>query len=439
MKIAHYSIGLPPFRSGGLVQYCLDLMKTQAKDNEVLFIYPGNYSLRKKSRVVYKNNLDSIKVFEIKNPKPISLVNGIKNFEEYKKEYPAGMFAKFFNENKVEIVHIHTLMGLDNSFFDACREQGIKVVFTTHDYFGLCPINFFFDGEKICESNFEKCYFCNQNAYPIKQIKLMQSKTYEKFKNSKLIKFLRNKIRKKGLEKKEITNGKDYANDYKDLQSYYINLFNKLDLMHCNSSVTKFVYDKYVPAVPKVIKRISHGKMLQFKKIKKSVNSNQIRFLFLGPEAKLKGFDMLIKVLSSIYETRKDFKLTIYSRDDYGFNLPFIEKYGAYKLDDLPKIFEESDILAFPSICRETFGFTVMEAFANGTPSIVSSCAGARDIIKDKQTGLIFDGTEEGLKQTILFILDNPHIIEELNNNIINDEISFEIFDLIDVYTDLIR
>ena len=84
MRIAHYSIGLPPFRSGGLVQYCLDLMRLQSKSNEVIFIYPGNYSIRKKSRVVYKSNMESIKIFEIKNPKPISLVNGIKDFEEYK-------------------------------------------------------------------------------------------------------------------------------------------------------------------------------------------------------------------------------------------------------------------------------------------------------------------------------------------------------------------
>ena len=437
MRIAHYSIGLPPFRSGGLVQYCLDLMRLQSKSNEVIFIYPGNYSIRKKSRVVYKSNMESIKIFEIKNPKPISLVNGIKDFEEYKKEYQRNMFNDFFKKQKVDIVHIHTLMGLDNSFFDACKENNIKVVFTTHDYFGLCPINFFFDGEKICESNYERCYFCNQNAYSIKQIKLMQSRTYEKFKHSKLIKFLRNKIRKKGLVKKEIINGKDYASDYKDLQSYYINLFSKVDLIHCNSSVTKYVYDKYLPNIPKVIKRISHSKMSQFTKIKKTVNPNQLRFLFLGPEAKLKGFDMLIRVLSSIYEERQDFKLLVYSRDDYGFNQPFIEKYGAYRLDDLPSILKESDILLFPSICRETFGFTVMEAYANGTPSVVSGYAGARDMIEDKKTGIVFDGTEEGLKEALLFILNNPRVIEELNQNIIDNKDSLLLDNLIDLYKEV--
>ena len=31
MKILHYSLGLPPFRSGGLTKYSMDLINQQAK------------------------------------------------------------------------------------------------------------------------------------------------------------------------------------------------------------------------------------------------------------------------------------------------------------------------------------------------------------------------------------------------------------------------
>lgn len=35
----HYSLGLPPYRSGGLTKYCTDLMVEQAKSNDEIFYY----------------------------------------------------------------------------------------------------------------------------------------------------------------------------------------------------------------------------------------------------------------------------------------------------------------------------------------------------------------------------------------------------------------
>lgn len=41
MRILHYTLGLPPFRSGGLTRYASDLMEEQTKHNEVFHLYPG--------------------------------------------------------------------------------------------------------------------------------------------------------------------------------------------------------------------------------------------------------------------------------------------------------------------------------------------------------------------------------------------------------------
>ena len=42
MKILHYSLGLPPYRAGGLTKYCMDLMKVQQEaGHQVEMRWPG--------------------------------------------------------------------------------------------------------------------------------------------------------------------------------------------------------------------------------------------------------------------------------------------------------------------------------------------------------------------------------------------------------------
>lgn len=50
MKILHYSLGFPPFRTGGLTKFCTDLMVQQAREgNEVSLIWPGEIGILNKT------------------------------------------------------------------------------------------------------------------------------------------------------------------------------------------------------------------------------------------------------------------------------------------------------------------------------------------------------------------------------------------------------
>ena len=55
MRILHYSLGLPPYRSGGLTKYCTDLMIEQAKsDNQILLMFPGHMNFVKGDNIKIK-------------------------------------------------------------------------------------------------------------------------------------------------------------------------------------------------------------------------------------------------------------------------------------------------------------------------------------------------------------------------------------------------
>ena len=59
MVIMHYFLGFPPYRSGGLTRYCMDLMETQKnKGDKVIALWPGQISFI--SKEIQKGNIDAI-------------------------------------------------------------------------------------------------------------------------------------------------------------------------------------------------------------------------------------------------------------------------------------------------------------------------------------------------------------------------------------------
>lgn len=62
--------------------------------------------------------------------------------------------------------HVHTLMGLPIELLRFFKSKGVKLVFTSHDYFGLClRVNFIDYQGKVCSSPTpERCALCNKGA-----------------------------------------------------------------------------------------------------------------------------------------------------------------------------------------------------------------------------------------------------------------------------------
>lgn len=185
MNILHYTLGFPPHRSGGLVKYASDLMVAEQElGHSVFAMYPGNFSLRsKKSSFVRKRDICGIPVYQLTNALPVPLLYGIKNPSDFMDSREIQGFHEFIEQVKPDVVHIHTLMGLPKELLQLFKSAGIRLVFTTHDYFGLCPrVNFIEDEGRICNPLNRNCEKCASAAH---------GKMFLKLRNSKGIVFLK--------------------------------------------------------------------------------------------------------------------------------------------------------------------------------------------------------------------------------------------------------
>lgn len=418
MKILHYALGFPPYRSGGLTKYCMDLMLEQVEQgNEISLLWPGEIRIIAKNTEIRKrkawNGIDS---FEIVNPLPIPLDEGIADIDAYTKSVNGIVFENFLKSNKPDVIHIHSLMGLHREFLEIANRLGIRTVFTSHDYFGICPkVTLFHDGA-VCDEdhNCRDCVRCNQTALSLKKIAVLQSSIYRKFKDVAIVKAMRKRHRQFFFDvaadpkSEAIETGKD-ALDYRRLRQYYVSMLEMVDVIHFNSSVSKEVYERYIHPKSCVVVPITHRDIKDHRHLK-DFHHEKLRITYLGPAKPFKGFRFLIGVLDKIWnEGIKNFELHLYT--ETSVSRPYItHKQNGYPYSQLKEIFDDTDLLIVPSQWYETFGFTALEALSYGVSVVVSDMVGARDLMNRE---FIFHNKEE-LEEKIKQLTENrqPLIVE---------------------------
>lgn len=438
MNILHYSLGLPPYRSGGLTKYTIDLIEEQINQGEnVSLLFPGKIKLvNSKVNIKKYKNYKKIKVYELINPLPVPLLNGVCNIEKYTKKCDKQLFKCFLKERNIEVIHVHTFMGLYKEFLDAAKSLNIKILYTTHDYFGLCPkVNFLDLKGNVClERCNEKCSKCNITSYNINTIKILQSGIYRFAKNQGLIlkfkKFLRKykKVNKVNIEKndKEVDLNFEIKN-YNKLFNYYNDMFNKIDFFLFNSNVTKHMYERFLDVKGKVIS-ITHKDIVD-KRIIRKYNTKKLKLCYLGPYKEYKGFNLMLDMMKS-FENEGILDITLdcygdeYKKDGLG---PNIILNGKYSYKDLSTIFNKVDLVIVPSLWYETFGFIVLEAISFGVPVMVTEKVGSKDIIKSEFWNRGFVVKEDEVKQKVLEIFNDKNILKEINKNIVKSNFNYDI------------
>lgn len=389
MKILHYSLGFPPYRSGGLTKFCMDIMQDQKRiGHDVCLLWPGEMKIfDKKVTVKFRGENHGIDSWEIINPLPISYDEGIVDIKAFTAKCDPKAYLEALAKINPDVVHIHTFMGLHREFVDVAKELGIKTVFTVHDFFSICPKVTMFRNGIVCSAvnDCSQCPECNLTALSLKKIMILQSPIYRQLKDSAISKKLRKIHRDQYLSGKAAEEAKEDKSvttspcDYEDLRSYYGGMISKMDIVHYNSSVTKDVFEQYFHPQKSAVISISHADIKDNRYMKKF--GENLRITYLGPQSGAKGFFLLKDSLDQLWNERQDFSLNVFFTPIE--SSPYMKTHGRYAYSDLESIFEETDILIAPSIWYETFGYIVLEALSFGVPVVVSENVGAKDIIPD--------------------------------------------------------
>lgn len=141
------------------------------------------------------------------------------------------------------------------------------------------------------------------------------------------------------------------------------------------------------------------------------------RFLFAGRVTASKGIAGLLEVFSTLPE----YALDIAGKGDLLESLrtqyrhcPWIRFHGAVPHEKLIAHYQNATALILPSLAPEVFPLTTLEAFACGTPAIVSAAGGSPEAIAHNGAGLVFHNHEE-LRTAIHSLVTQPALRESMS------------------------
>ncbi|MFC1989489.1 glycosyltransferase [Chloroflexota bacterium] len=155
---------------------------------------------------------------------------------------------------------------------------------------------------------------------------------------------------------------------------------------------------------------------------KYNLDNDQRIILYLGRIHKVKGLDLLIKAFVSVAKTLNDAKLVIAGPDDghLGVLKGLVKELRIegkvlftgplYEREKL-EAYVDCDVYVLPSV-YEIFGITVLEAYACGTPVIVTDRCGIADVV-NAQAGLVVEYDKDQLRDAILHMLSNDALRRE--------------------------
>jgi len=292
-------------------------------------------------------------------------------------------FADLLRAEKPDLVHVHnTWIMISPAIYSACRDAGVPVVQTLHNYRLLCPVGTFFRDGKICEECLEhtlwrslrnRCYRDSHAETAAVGMMLAVHRarhTWEQEVSSYIVltEFAKGKFLKGGLPPEKIfvkPNFLDPDPGPRTGDGDYAVFAGRLSPERRVSALLE-AWTHLRSRIPLVV--VGGGAQQgHLEELAASQKLDMVRFTGLLPHDKA-------------VETIRGARFLIFSSEWY-----------------------------------ETFGLTMVEAFACGVPVICSGMGAMREIVDDRRTGLHFTpGDNRDLAEKVEWAWNHPEQMREM-------------------------
>jgi glycosyltransferase involved in cell wall biosynthesis len=169
VRILHVGWGFRPWRSGGLIAYVEDVIRSQAaRGHDVAYFFAGRH-LPSRAPHLRRWRRDGARMYELWNS-PITVGQGtLRPDLELSEPRAEAAFERVLDTVAPDVIHVQELLGLPSSLLELPRRRGIPVVVSLEDYQILCPTVKLYDADgnncKRLEPG-EMCRVCSAYAPP---------------------------------------------------------------------------------------------------------------------------------------------------------------------------------------------------------------------------------------------------------------------------------
>jgi len=319
---------------------------------------------------------------------------------------------KLIEEEKPDIAHLQNIYHhITPSILYPLRKNGIPIVWTLHDYNIICPNTSFLSHDTICEKCKKRKYYwpvlvkCKKNSLSASTMAAIETTLHRIMNINDLVdvfitpsQFLRNKMIEYGFQEDNIV---------------CLHNFNEVEI--CNESSDSNDYYLYV------------GRLSQEKGLRTLV------------DAALKANSGTLKILGD-GPLREELMSYVASKS----NNSTIEFLGHIEHKEVINLLKNCRFVILTSECYENFPYSIIEAFACGKPVIATRLGGIPEIVRNWETGLLFEpGDSDNLSLKINFLMNHPSQAAEMGKAaklFVEKELNRDLYyeKIVEIYTKLL-
>lgn len=417
MKILMATHHFPPRHTGGVEWITLHAarwLQSHGADVEIVCveeILPGTSG----EVLVRVDDEMGMRVHRLSIPSPF----GMANFHQsYWNERIRAWFSGLLENNRPDLIHLHSGYLLTVSPLAAAQQLGIPTVISLHDYWTVCPrIQLLHpDGTRCAGPSPERCAWClrtEQRRYrePDRLSGGLLSRWMEKPAIARLL-------------------GASSVQQIKERQSTVRQVLQRCNAILAHARLVRDlilqtgVEEKRVLLSPYGLDTSAWPDPLPQKN-----TSDVLRIGYLGNLIPTKGAAVLVQAFR-ILKTSLKMELRIYGdlEKDPAFGRELqhlangderIHFLGRYENARVPYLMQDIDVLVVPSLWNETGPLVTLEGLACHTPVVVSDIPNMVHQVRAEEDGLVFQtGNAASLAGQLERLATQPGLLEHLRNGI---------------------
>ncbi len=437
MRILHVGSGFRPWRRGGLVAYCEDLMQEQVRrGHEVSYFFSGRQYPYVTGPRLRRWERDGVAMLEVVN----SPLYDHGRQPELEVEEPGieRMLARLIGELRPNLVHVQELAGLPSSVLDVAGDSGLATVATLQDYFPLCSTF------KLLDSNGEVCLrtrigqdcaattavdqrgpslmFEATVGHEIRRLPLIRR--IDPARRDPRVLQLARVVARAGEARRLRHRPPSAPEAFQRRRDMNVERLNRADRVIAMSHRAGEIYSLLgvdsdrLRTLQLTLEHIEHLRP------RRPQGTPPVTFATLGGgESVAKGSRLLLDATRSLSDAAAEgrFRLLIFGFVDPAVadevrEMPGVELRGGYPPGELDRLLAEVDVGIMPSIWEEAYGYAGVEFLAKGIPVIATAIGGMVEYTREGQTGwLNHSRSPEELARIMLDVIEHPKQIADLN------------------------
>lgn len=332
---------------------------------------------------------------------------------EYRNPLTGRAVQELITEFKPDILHLISGYLMTGSTIEAARRAGVPVVLTLTDFWFLCPrITLIQSDGKLCSTPAHPpaCALCLRK----------QKRRYlllDQWSGG-----LAGRLFKWAWEK----GGDPLRSALEDRYAYHRQLLREVQVVISPSHFLKeFLQSQGISPRRFLFMRQGLDRNDWVKAAFEPSNS-RLRIGYVGQIARHKGVDVLIEAFRQLRPGARHPQLFLYGDvnqfPDFSSQLrrrtqglEEIVWAGRFDHAQVTQIYATLDLIVVPSIWYENSPNVILEAFATGTPVVVSQLGGMRELVEEDVNGYHFEaGNANALSERLQRFVDRPDLAEQL-------------------------